>query len=185
MTGSNASGTTASDCRMLTGTSIGLRPLASDSRFLSVRPSRAVLAEELRFCENRVPEFLEEYTLVRRVNVAESVRGAEEEDLGVGHRRVKRVHEGNRSTRRNRDRVCAPAFRERGAGGVVGDARLARRETVPCRAGCDLERNSERAEAPEMTDERLARLFGVLLRMHSQVELGTCGRNDRVDRVVD
>src|SRR5262245_61155815 len=185
MTGSNASGTTASDCRKLTGTSIGLRPVASDGRLLLLHPSRAVLAEELRFCEDRVPEFLEEHTLVRRVNIAESVRGTEKHDLGVGYRRVERVHERNRSTRRNRDRVRAPAFRERRPGCLVGGARRPCREAVSCRAGSDLEWNSKRTEAPEMTDERVTRFFGVLLRMHPQVELGARVRNDRVDGVID
>jgi hypothetical protein len=55
--------------------------------------SRGVLAEELRFGNHRLPEFIQQDPLVRCVNVAEAVSGTEQQDLGLRNGRLERVHQ--------------------------------------------------------------------------------------------
>src|SRR5262249_35594899 len=82
------------------------------------RPLR-VLAGELGLRDAGPLELLDPDTLVRRVDVGETVRGAEKDDLGVGHRLVQRAHERDRAAGRDLHRLAAPGRGERCGGGLV------------------------------------------------------------------
>ena len=75
---------------------------------VALRPQGGVFPEELRLSDDGLSELVDQNPLVRRVNVAEPIRGAKQQDLGFGHGRMKRVDERNRSTRRDGGRRAPP-----------------------------------------------------------------------------
>src|SRR5262245_58859238 len=71
-------------------------------------PPLCELLEELCLREHRVPELLDQHALIRRVDIAEPVGRAKEQDLSFGDRGVQRVDERDRAPCRYLHGLGAP-----------------------------------------------------------------------------
>ena len=148
--------------------------------------SSRVFREELDLGDHGSFELAEQHALVGRVQVAEGVLRAEEQDLGVRHRLVERAGQGDGAAHGHVHRLAAPGRAQRSGGGLVGGPARGRGEAVAGRARRRrAERDPERAHGLEVADQRLLRLGGTLLRMDAQVELRARVRHDGVDGLVD
>ena len=137
---------------------------------------------------HRPLELVDQHALVRRVDVREAVRRAEQQDLGVGHRLLQRADERDRAAGRDDDGLVPQAVGERGAGGLVGRARRwSAEKPLPVSAGLDLERDPERPQRLEVRGSSVAwassgSCSGWMRRLSFARAYGTTALTARVDR---
>src|SRR5262245_50956369 len=109
-------------------------------------PPLCKLLEKLSLREHRVPELLDQHAFIRRVDIAESIGRAEEQDLSFGHRGVQRVDERDRTACRDVYSFFAPCGRQRCTAGLVCSADGFGREPITRCASGDSQWNPEWTE---------------------------------------